>query len=120
MELPLAIRAPQDPSSEVLVVDCGGQRAWWWFAADHQLALAAPSLTATWRGDGDRLRATITTDVLVRDLTIYPDRLEAGATIDCQLISLLPGERCDVSFRGLGTADPEQLLSKPYCWSAAL
>jgi hypothetical protein len=37
--LPSVFSQPGDPSSEVLVADCGGQRSWWWFAPDHQLAL---------------------------------------------------------------------------------
>ena len=82
---------------------------------------AAPTeLTATWEREGDILRGTITTDVVVRDLTIYPDRLVAGATIDHQLISLLPGESTAVTISGLGDADPAALLTKPYCWSAVL
>ncbi|HEX3090410.1 MAG TPA: hypothetical protein VHQ23_17285, partial [Ilumatobacteraceae bacterium] len=73
-----------------------------------------------WERNGQHLHGTITTDVLIRDLTIYPDRLVAGATIDHQLISLLPGESCDVTISGLGDADPDQLLTKPYCWSTLL
>jgi beta-mannosidase len=120
VELSTEIRVPGDLSSEVVVADCGGQRTWWWFAPDLKLSLTPPNLTATWEHDGDSLLATITTDVLVRDLTIYPDRLVADATIDHQMISLLPGESTVVRISGLGTADPEQLLSRPYCWSAAL
>jgi hypothetical protein len=55
------------------------------------------------------VQAAITTDVVVRDLTIYPDRLVAGATIDQQSISLLPGESTTVVICGLGDADPPQL-----------
>ncbi len=120
VELPSEVTATDEPSAEVLVADCGGQRAWWWFAPDHSLGLAAPALAATWERNGQHLHGTITTDVLVRDLTIYPDRLVAGATIDHQLISLLPGESCDVTISGLGDADPDQLLTKPYCWSTLL
>ena len=78
-----------------------------------------PKLAATWERDGDLDTGTIATDVLVRDLVIYPDRLVAGATIDRQLVSLLPGERTVVTISGLGDADPALLLTKPYCWSAA-
>jgi beta-mannosidase len=107
-----------DPSSEVLVADCSGQRAWWWFAPDHQLELVEPGLTAAWSREGDLVRGAITTDAIVRDLTVYPDRLVPGATIDRQLVSLLPGETCIVTIAGLGDADPAALLVKPYCWSA--
>jgi beta-mannosidase len=119
-EVPSDVSVSRDPASEVLVVDCRGQRAYWWFAPDSQLAFRPPQFAAKWERDGDSLLATITTDTLVRDLTIFPDRLVAAATIDRQLISLLPGESCGVTFSGLGDADPQQLLTKPYCWSAAL
>jgi beta-mannosidase len=114
------LSVPGDPSSEACVADAGGQRTWWWFAPDRELALARPNLAATWERDGELLRGTITTDVLVRDLTIYPDRLVGGATIDRQLVSLLPGERFVVMIAGLGSTDPAQLLTRPHCWSAAL
>ena len=120
IELSADVAMPGDPSSEVLVADCGGQRTWWWFAPDHSSALAQPTLTATWTHEGGLLRGTITADVLVRDLTVYPDRLVAEATIDRQLVSLLPGESTVVTIGGLGDADPTLLLTKPYCWSAAL
>jgi beta-mannosidase len=120
IELPADVAVPGDRAAEVLVVDCGGQRAWWWFSADHQLALTPPKLTASWERDGDLSRATITTDTLVRDLTIYPDRLVAAATIDHQLITLLAGESIVVTIAGLGDTDPAQLLTKPYCWSSGV
>jgi beta-mannosidase len=120
VELAADVSAADDPTSEVLVVDGGGQRTWWWFAPDHSLALAEPTLTATWERNGHLLLGTITTDVFVRDLTIYPDRLVAEAAIDRQLISLLPGETTEVTITGLGDADPRLLLTKPYRWSAVL
>jgi beta-mannosidase len=120
MVLPPEVCCATDPTSEVIVVDGAGQRAWWWFAPDHQLTLTAPQLAATWERDGDVVRATITTDVLLRDLTIYPDRMVAGATIDHQLISLLPGESTVVTVDGLAGTDPVPLLTRPHAWSAAL
>ncbi|MEP7113719.1 MAG: glycoside hydrolase family 2 protein [Ilumatobacteraceae bacterium] len=119
VELSSDIGVPVDPTSEVLVADCAGVRAWWWFAPDHSSALVEPKLTATWERDGDVVAGTITTDVLVRDLTIYPDRLVAGAAIDRQLISLLPGEGTVVTISGLGPTDLANLLTTPFCWSAA-
>jgi beta-mannosidase len=120
VDLPSDVSVPGRSSSEVLVVDAGEQRAWWWFAADYELSLTSPLLTATCERDGDRHVATITTEVLVRDLIIYPDRLVPAATIDHQLISLLPGESTVATISGLGDADPALLLTKPYCWSAVL
>ena len=117
LELPSPLTTPGDSSNEVLVAECGGERTWWWFAPDHASALAAPTVTATWEREADAIAATISTDVLVRDLTIYPDRLVAGATIDQQLISV-PGERTVVRISGLGNRDPAALLTRPYCWSA--
>ena len=118
LELPPALTTPADPSNEVLVAESGGQRTWWWFAPDRASTLVAPNLTARWDRDADLVVATISTDVVARDLTIYPDRLVAGATIDQQLISLLPGESTVVRIEGLGDADPAPLLTGPYCWSA--
>ena len=104
-EMATDVCLPQDPTREVLVVDCGGQRTWWWYAPDHQLSLMQPELAVTWKREDDRVVATITTDVLVRDLTIYPDRLVAGASIDRQMVSLLPGEHCSLVIAGAGDTD---------------
>ena len=38
------------------------------------------------------MRLTIIAKTLLRDLIIYPDRLDPDATIDDQVVTLLPGE----------------------------
>ena len=99
---------PETPRASSSSPTAGGQRAWWWFAADQDLDLTRPTLTATWQPIDDGVQVTITTDVLVRDLTIHPDRLVAGAMVDRQLISLLPGESTTLTISGLDDPDPRQ------------
>jgi beta-mannosidase len=108
-----------DPTREMIVAEVGDERAWWWFCPDHQLPLVHPSLRATATADGDDLVIDVTTDVLVRDLVIVPDRLEAGAGVDRQVVSLLPGETARFRVTGLVPRDVPALLERPSCWSVA-
>jgi hypothetical protein len=59
---------------------------------------------------------------VVRELTVSPDRIAAEATIDRQLVDLLPGEPADLRVRGLGPdadAVVAALLRPPACWHTA-
>jgi beta-mannosidase len=47
----------------------------------------------------------VTARTFVRDLTLFADRLDPAATVDEQLVTLLPGET--VTLRVTGTALPD-------------
>ena len=76
----------------LLVAECGGQRAWWFFERDKDMDYPAPAFDAEVCRAKDGVCLTITARVLLRDLTIYPDRLDPEAIIDAQVVTLLPGE----------------------------
>jgi beta-mannosidase len=76
----------------LLVAEIQGQRSIRFFHRDKDLSYPAPDFDARLtRGDG-QTRLTITAKTLLRDLIIYPDRLDPDAAIDDQVITLLPGE----------------------------
>jgi hypothetical protein len=63
---------------------------------------------------------SVRSNVIVRDLVIHPDRLVAGATIDRQVVTLLPGVPEHFTITGLSPATTAaQLLRQPIRWSAA-
>lgn len=58
------------------------------------------------------LRVSVTARTLVRELAIFPDRLDPGATVDDQLVTLLPGETAVFQVSG-GSPDPGALVRHP-------
>lgn len=84
--------------------------------------LSACSVAGGAEGDSDNVIVigyqsktinTVTAGTLLRDLALFPDRLDPSSTVDDMLITLLPGE--SVTFR-VDTAerlDPEVLTAPP-------
>lgn len=81
-----------DHPDAFLVAELDGQRATWFFRYDKDLAYPAPEFDAQLTRHASELHLTITAQTLLRDLTIYPDRLDPNATIDDQAVTLLPGD----------------------------
>ena len=122
--LDACLASPRTPADEVLVVEVGDQRAWWWFADDRDLQLAHPTYEATIEHDpaGRTSRLTVASDVVVRDLVVHPDRIVAGAAIDRQVVDLRPGslETFAINWPSgfdARTITAEQLLARPISWS---
>lgn len=117
--LPSDVAQPDDPSDEVLVVGAQADRAWWWFAPDRELTLRQPNWHVSHVIDGDDLVLALTTDTVVRDLAIYPERISSTGRTDRQLVCLLPGETEKIRLSGVSAADLPALLAQPACWSVA-
>ncbi|WP_369408835.1 glycoside hydrolase family 2 protein [Herbidospora mongoliensis] len=77
-----------DGGQELLSASVGDLRALRFLTTD--LPAAAYDVTTERLDDGVRVEVTART--LVRDLALFPDRLDAGATVDDMLVTLLPGE----------------------------
>jgi beta-mannosidase len=58
----------------------------------------------------------VTAHVLLRDLALFPDRLNPSSTVDDMLITLLPGD--SATFRVTGPFDADRLTSPPVLRSA--
>ncbi|MGZ4594625.1 MAG: glycoside hydrolase family 2 protein, partial [Actinomycetes bacterium] len=88
-------------------------RSVWFLDEDLRLALPAPRLT----GSLSRVAGGYTLDVvahtLVRDLTLHVDRLDPDATVDQQLVTLLPGERTRLQITSDAALDESALLTMP-------
>ncbi|NAS23461.1 glycoside hydrolase family 2 protein [Herbidospora sp. NEAU-GS84] len=109
MTVPLpASMAPGDPSKELVSASVGDLRALR-FPAD-ELPQASYEVTTEQIGDGVRVEVTART--LVRDLALFPDRLDPAAVVDDMLVTLLPGETATfvVTGKDLG---PEALTAYP-------
>jgi beta-mannosidase len=56
---------------------------------------------------------TVTAHTLLRDLTLFPDRLDPAAEADDAMITLLPGETATFTVRTSGHVDPAALTARP-------
>jgi beta-mannosidase len=100
LPLPADVTTPDDPAQELIVAG----RATWFFAEDVDLAYPAASTDVEVHPTADGALVEVTARTFVRDLTLFADRLDPAATVDEQLVTLLPGE--SVTLRVTGTALP--------------
>jgi len=98
------------PLGEVIAAGSGPGRAWW-FAAE---GAPVPDFTAGLDGD----RVTVTAGTLLRDVALFPDRLDPAAWVDDALVTLLPGESATFTVRSDKPLDPAKLLAPPVLRSA--
>jgi beta-mannosidase len=113
VDLPKDVCVPDDPREEVLVADGDGARAWWFFAEDRDIAYPAPGYDATVEPVDGGQRVTVTARTVLRDVTLFPDRLDPQARVDEALVTLLPGETARFTVHSPRPLDPDALTSRP-------
>ncbi|MEM1011431.1 MAG: glycoside hydrolase family 2 protein [Planctomycetota bacterium] len=89
IDVPDAWTATRRPDSFVLAEPDGGERSFWWFAADRDINSPTPRYTTTVDGE----RVTVTAETLVRDLCFFAERVDPAVASDSNCITLLPGEQ---------------------------
>ncbi|RVX38430.1 beta-mannosidase [Nonomuraea polychroma] len=104
---------PAEPEAEVLVAVLGEVRVVHFFAEDTAIAFPRAEFEAEVRPVTDGHLVTVTARTVLRDLALFPDRLDQDATVDDMLITLLPGERAVFHVRGSRDLDPAALTSAP-------
>ncbi|MFV2020471.1 glycoside hydrolase family 2 protein [Micromonospora sp. LOL_023] len=107
------LAATGDPRRELLLADAAGQRAWWFFAPDRDVDYPAAEYDTAVEPIDDGLRVTVTARTILRDLILYPDRLDPAAEVDQALITLLPGETTEFVVHTEADLDPAALTSRP-------
>ncbi|MFV2010560.1 MULTISPECIES: glycoside hydrolase family 2 protein [unclassified Micromonospora] len=107
------LAATGDPRRELLLADAAGHRAWWFFAEDNEIDYPVAGYDATAAPVDGGLRVTVTARTVLRDLTLYPDRLDPAAEVDRALVTLLPGESTEFVVRTGVELDPAALTSRP-------
>jgi beta-mannosidase len=100
-------------AGEVLLAESESTRAWWWFAEDRVADLPAARFDAVAKATDDGVAVTVTAHTLLRDLTLFPDRLDPAAEADDAMITLLPGETATFTVRTSGHVDPAALTARP-------
>ena len=86
-------------TAELLLAECDGERAWWFFAEDRDAHLPEPELETTVDLVEGGYRVRVTAHALVRDLALLADRLAADAEVDDLLLTVLPGESATLLVR---------------------
>nr|WP_188188252.1 glycoside hydrolase family 2 protein [Nonomuraea sp. SYSU D8015] len=90
--LPRSVALPDDPARELLVARLGAGRAIGFYAEDTAVAFPDAAYETHVERSPGGYRVTVTAAGLVRELAIFPDRLDPDASVDDQLVTLLPGE----------------------------
>jgi beta-mannosidase len=112
LPIPPSVATPGDPRAELLVADCSA-RAWWFFVPDREAAYPPADYEAAVTRTADGTQVTVTARTLLRDVTLFPDRLDPGSTVDTALITLLPGESATFAVRTQLALDAVALTAAP-------
>ncbi|BFU42784.1 glycosyl hydrolase 2 galactose-binding domain-containing protein [Krasilnikovia sp. MM14-A1004] len=121
LPLPADLATPADPTRELLLADttgrlgahAGGTRAWWFFAEDKDIAWPAARYDAEVSTADDATTVTVTARTILRDLMLFPDRLDPSAEVDDLGLTLLPGESARLVVHGASALDPAELTTRP-------
>ena len=111
--LPDDLANPGTPAAELLVAGSGPGRALWFFISDVEVAYAPAAFDASVQPVADGYRVVITAATLLRDLALFPDRLDPTAEVDEALLTLLPGEAVTLHVRTAAPVDTDQLVRHP-------
>ncbi|MEV1332073.1 glycoside hydrolase family 2 protein [Micromonospora costi] len=115
LALPPELARPDEARRELLVAEAGdtAERALWFFAEDRDVEWPAAELDATVTPVDGGQRVRVTAGTVLRDLTLFPDRLDPAATVDEALVTLLPGESVTFTVTADAPLDPAALTSRP-------
>ena len=97
--LPPLVATAGDARAELLVAGEGAGRALWFFAEDREIGFPAAAFDAHVEALTAGIRVTVTARTLLRDLTLFPDRVDPEAGVDEALVTLLPGESAAFTVR---------------------
>jgi len=111
--LPAALATAGDPTRELWVATIDGHRALRTGAEDPAMAYPPAAFDATVEPTDDGVALHVTAHTILRELAVFPDRLDPAATVDDHLVTLLPGETTTIRVRGPRPLDAAALLAPP-------
>ncbi len=111
--VPADVGTPSSPASELLAAMFDGRRDLWFYLEDADLAYPRARLAAQVTQSAHGAVIEVEAATLVRELSFVVDRLDATATADRALLTLLPGERATIYVTSRTHLEPERLTSFP-------
>nr|WP_245674771.1 glycoside hydrolase family 2 protein [Herbidospora cretacea] len=111
--LPEAISVSDDAAAELIAATVGEHRAFGFFAEDIRIDWPVARFDTHVDRVAEGYRVSVHAHTLLRDLTIFPDRLDPYASVDDMLLTLLPGESAEVTITSDQDLDPEALVRRP-------
>jgi beta-mannosidase len=87
--------------------------AWWFPAEDNEIDYPPARFTTVVEQVPTGYRVTVTAGTILRDLTLFPDRLDPSAEVDDAMITLLPGESTRFLVTTSATLDAAALTTAP-------
>lgn len=115
-----AVRAPSQPGAELLAATVeGAAPAFGYFVEDTALELVPTddALAVTIEPTRDGYAVRVEARALVKDLTLFPDRLDPSARVDSALVTLLAGEHHTFTVTTERDLDEGALTTRPVLWS---
>ncbi|TMR23307.1 glycoside hydrolase family 2 protein [Nonomuraea turkmeniaca] len=111
--LPRSVSVPDDPARELLTARLGQLRTVRFYAEDTAVALPGAAYDAYAERSSGGYRVIVTAISLLRELAIFPDRLDPDASVDEHLVTLLPGESAVFQVTTAKSLDAGALTSFP-------
>ncbi|MGC4805247.1 glycoside hydrolase family 2 protein [Micromonospora sp. DT233] len=113
--LPADLAVPEGARRELLLAEAGQgvDRALWFFAEDRDVDWPTASYDATVEPVDGGVRVHVTARTVLRDLALFPDRLDPAAEADDALLTLLPGESATFTVSSARLLDPAALTARP-------
>ncbi|SCL29628.1 beta-mannosidase [Micromonospora nigra] len=115
LALPAELALPDEARRELLVAEADDPagRALWFFAEDREVDYPAAEFDAVVEPVDGGQRVRVTARTVLRDLTLFPDRLDPSAQVDEALVTLLPGESTTFTVCADAPLDPVALTARP-------
>ncbi|MEU4771931.1 glycoside hydrolase family 2 protein [Micromonospora sp. NPDC023644] len=115
LALPAELARPEQARRELLLAEAGGtaERALWFFAEDRDADWPPARYDASVEPVDGGHRVRVTARTVLRDVTLFPDRLDPAAEVDEALVTLLPGESATFTVRAAAPLDPAALTTRP-------
>ncbi|MDR8412589.1 glycoside hydrolase family 2 protein [Nonomuraea sp. 3-1Str] len=111
--LPPPVAVPGDPRRELLVARLGEARTVAFFAEDTAVDFPPAAYEARAEPVEGGYRVTVTARTVLRELALFPDRLDPAASVDDMLVTLLPGESATFTVATGQELNPGDLTGHP-------
>lgn len=110
LQLPETVSTPGDVRNELIVVESGTERAFWFFAEYRDSDLTAARTSAAAKKISGGYEVTVTAETLVRDLALLVDKVDPDAVVNDMLVTLLPGDRVTFTITSQIDVNPERFI----------